>query len=117
MWMPALTRAPAYASAVRLACSVESARVLGWILLLSGLGFIYTFLTGLERPKHTDGHLAGTFHTAQCSSQLLFSHLFLLQWLHGLCKGMTASQKSIVGGTLGNIEHKAGYRSLNQEFI
>lgn len=91
--------------------------MLGWILLLSDFGFTYPFLTGLERPKRTDGHMAGTFHTAQCSSQLLLSHLFLLQRLHGLCKGMTASQKGIVGGTLGSIEHEAGYLTLNQESI
>lgn len=90
--------------------------MLGWILLLSAFGPVYPFLTGLERPQHTDGHMAGTFHT-QCSSQLLLSHLSLLQRLHGLCKGMTASQKGIVGGTLGHIEHEAGYLTLNQESI
>lgn len=81
--------------AVRLPCSVELARVLGWISLLSGFGFTDPFLTGLERPKHTDGHLAGTFHTAQASSQLLLSHPFLLQWLHGLCKGMTVAREAL----------------------
>ena len=91
--------------------------MLGWILLLSGYGFIDPFLTGLERPRHTDGHLPVTLHTLQGSSQLFLSHFFLFQWLHGLCKGMTASQKGIVGGTLENIEHEAGYLILNQELI